>query len=320
VNIDDRPISVAGVDVSKAMLDVCLLPSGEKRALPNDPSGLAVLVKLFKQQGVELVVLEATGGYEIPPAAEFAGAGLEVAVVNPKQVRDFAKGLGVLAKTDAIDAAVLARFGQVVKPQPRPLPTEEQALLGHLVTRRRQLIAMRVSEGNRRGTVPCRKVGKTIDAVIKVVEKQIVEVERQIDEHIRASAVWRVRDELYQSVPGIGPTISRVLIAELPELGTLTRRQITALVGLAPFNDDSGTRRGRKRIRGGRGSVRCALYMGCIGLVRRPEKSAALTALYKRLIAASYKPKEALVACMRKLLHILNAIARTGQPFNPKYV
>ncbi len=319
MNIDDRPISVAGVDVSKATLDVCVLPSGEKLAVTNDPAGLTTLVRLCKETHVELVVLEATGGYETAAAAEFAGAGLNVAVVNPKQVRDFAKGLGVLAKTDGIDAQVLARFGQVVRPEPRPLASENQALLEQLVTRRRQLIAMRTAESNRRGHGLSKKVLKSIDAVLKLLDRQIVDVERQLDEHIRASPLWRAKDELYRSVPGVGHSISRVLIAELPELGALTRRQITALVGLAPFNDDSGTHRGRRHIRAGRGSVRCALYMGCVGLLSRPEKCPAVTDLYTRLLAASYKPKEALVACMRKLLHILNAIARSGQPFNLKH-
>lgn len=319
MNIDDRPITVAGVDVSKATLDVALLPGSERRCVANDPPGAATLIAWFKEQRVELVVLEATGGYENLVAAELAGAGFNVAVVNPKQVRDFAKGLGVLAKTDAIDALVLARFGQLVRPPARPLATEEQALLGQLVTRRRQLIDMRTAESNRLGTAASKKVRKSIDAVLGFLEKQIAEVERQIDDHIHSSPIWRAKDELYQSVPGIGPVVSRLLIAELPELGSLTRRQITALVGLAPFNDDSGKRRGRKAIRGGRGTVRRALYMACLGLLRYTDKLPVLTDLYKRLLAGGYKPKEALVACMRKVLHILNAIARTNRPFDPRF-
>jgi len=318
VNTDDRSIIVAGIDVSKATLDSAVLPSKEARSCSNDHAGVQKLMAWFKEQQVELVVLEATGGYENLVAAELAGAGLAVAIVNPKQVRDFAKGVGILAKTDAIDALVLARFGQVVRPPARPLDTVEQAFLGQLVTRRCQLIEMRTAESNRLGTVAGKKVRQSIEVVIALLSKQVDQLEKLIDEEIRKSPMWKAKDELYQSVPGIGPVVSRTLIAELPELGSLTRRQITALVGLAPYNDDSGKRRGRKAIRGGRGSVRRCLYLSCMALRRYPEKFGLITALFERLIKSGYKPNEALVACMRKLLHILNAIARTNKPFDPK--
>lgn len=318
MNTDDRPIVVAGVDVSKATLDSAILPSREQRQCTNDHAGAKTLIAWCKEQHVELVVMEATGGYENLVAAELAGAGLAVAVVNPKQVRDFAKGVGILAKTDAIDALVLARFGQVVKPVARPLDSIEQAILGQLVTRRRQLIDMQTAESNRLGTAAGKKVRQSIEAVLAVFKKQIDQVEQLIDQQIRASPMWKAKDELYRSVPGIGPTISRTLIAELPELGVLTRRRISALVGVAPYNDDSGKHRGKKSIRGGRTSVRCGLYLACLSLRRYPNKFPLITALFKRLVASGYKKKEALVACMRKLLHILNAVARTNTPFNPK--
>ena len=319
MNADEQPLIVAGVDVSKATLDACVLPSGTRLTVPNDQAGLAALTEVLKVEGVQLVVLEATGGYEALAAAQMAGAGLCVAVVNPRQVRDFAKGLGILAKTDAIDAHVLARFAHMVRPQPRPIPDQTQALLGQLVARRRQLVDMRTAENNRRGTVASKKVLASIDAVLRVLDRQISDLDRQIDEHIHASPIWRARDELYRSVPGVGPITSRVLIAELPELGTLTRRQITALVGLAPYNDDSGARRGRRSIRGGRAPVRSALYMACVSIIRYPETCPAIADLYRRLKASGYKSKQALVGCMRKLLHILNAIARTTIPFNPQH-
>lgn len=319
MNTDDRPIVVAGVDVSKDSLDAAVLPAREQRQTANDHLGASALIAWFRQQHVELVVLEATGGYENLVAAELAQAGLAVAIVNPRQVRDFAKGLGMLAKTDAIDSLVLARFGQVVRPAVRPLDSVEQAALAQLVTRRRQLVEMRTAESNRLGTAAGKKVRRSIEDVLAFLQKQIDQVEHVIDDHIRGSPIWKAKDELYQSVPGIGPTVSRILIAELPELGALTRRQITALVGLAPYNDDSGQRRGRKSIRGGRSAVRRALYLSCLALRRHRDKFPLLNALFTRLTASGYKPKEALVACMRKLLHILNAIARDNTPFNPNF-
>lgn len=316
VNIDDRPITVIGVDVSKASLDAAVLPGRQERRCTNDPAGARALIAWCKEHQAQLVVLEATGGYENLVVAELADAGLAVAVVNPKQVRDFAKGLGILAKTDAIDALVLARFGQLVRPIARPLDSVEQAILGQLVTRRRQLIEMHTAESNRLGTAAGKKVRRSIQSVLDFLQKQIKQVEESIDDHIRGSPIWKAKDELLQTVPGIGPTVSRTLIAELPELGTLTRRRITALVGLAPYNDDSGMHRGRRAIRGGRRTVRSALYLACLSLRRYPQKFPHLTALFERLVASGYTPKEALVGCMRKLLHILNAIARTNTAFD----
>jgi transposase len=241
-----------------------------------------------------------------------AAAGLPLAVVNPRQIRDFARATGRLAKTDALDAAVIAHFAEAVQPEPRALPDEAACELGELVARRRQLIEMILAENNRRRSLTRAKPIKTVDRVLATLQKQLTAIESDIDDSIRGSPVWRETEDLLLSVPGIGPRIARTLIAELPELGALNRHQIAALVGVAPFNRDSGQMRGRRTIAGGRTVVRNALYMSILVAIRR---KLPLAATYQRLRHAGKPAKVAIVACMRKLLVILNAILRDQKPW-----
>jgi transposase len=299
-----------GIDVSKARLDVAVSPSGDSFSVANDEGGVDAIIQRLEGLRPALVVLEATGGLEAPVAAALA-AKVPVAVVNPRQVRDFAKATGRLAKTDALDAAVLARFAEAVRPQVRPLPTEEQAELDALVTRRRQLRDMVISETNR--VHQARKpMKRQIQAHIAWLRKALADLDGDIDRTLKASPIWREKDDLLKSVPGVGPVVSATLLAELPELGTLSRQQIAALVGVAPLNRDSGRMAGRRSIRGGRASVRAALYMGALVGTRH---NAVLKATYLRLLAAGKPFKVALVACMRKLLTILNALVRERRPW-----
>jgi transposase len=303
-----------GIDVAQDHLDVHLLPAGEAFACPNDPAGIASLVGRLQAARPALIVLEATGGYQALVAAELTAADLPVAVVNPRQPRDFARALGLLAKTDAIDARVLALFAEKVQPRCQTPRSDREQRLKALVTRRHQLVAMRTAELNRR-TLANSEVRKSIDKVLKLLNRQIEDIEHDIDGTIRHMPQWREKDDLLQSVPGVGPGTSRTLLATLPELGDLNRRQIASLVGLAPFNHDSGKLRGRRAICGGRADVRTALYMASMSAVRY---NPALRNFYRRLRAAGKKPKVALTACMRKLLIILNAIIRTQQPWQVK--
>ena len=303
-----------GIDVAQEHLDVHLLPTGVAFTCPNDPAGIATLVDRLQAAQPTLLVLEATGGYQSLLAAELAAADLPGAVVNPRQPRDFARALGLLAKTDAIDARVLALFAEKVQPRCQTPPSDRQQRLKALVTRRRQLVAMRTAEQNRRplATPPVRK---SIDQVVRLFNRQIENLEHDIDGTIRHMPQWREKDDLLQSVPGVGPTTARTLLAALPELGTLSRRQIASLVGLAPFNRDSGHWRGTRSIWGGRADVRCALYMAAVCAIRC---NPVIRAFYQRLRAVGKKAKVALVAAMRKLLVTLNAILRTKQPWQPK--
>ena len=301
-----------GIDVSKDRLDVCRRPEGEAFAVARDGEGLAALIERLQGARPELIVLEATGGFEQVVAAGLAGAGLPVEVVNPRQIRDFARALGRLAKTDRIDAAVIALFAERVRPEPRPLPNEQARELDALVTRRRQVIEMIVAEGNRARRLDIRRLKKRIDRHLGVLQKELTEIERELDDTIRKSPIWRETEDLLKSVPGIGDATARTLLAELPELGTLDRRQIAALAGLAPFNRDSGAFRGRRMIGGGRSSVRAALYMAALTAARH---NPVIAAFYQRLLAAGKAKKAALIACMRKLLTILNAIVRNRTPW-----
>jgi len=303
-----------GIDVAKDHLDAHLLPQGEALTSAADAAGVTSLVDRLQAVRPALIVLEATGGYESLVAAELAAADLPVAVVNPRQVRDFARALGLLAKTDAIDAHVLALFAEKVQPPVRTPPDEREQRLKALVTRRRQLVAMRTAELNRRAQANP-EVRKSIDAVLKILHRQIEDVEHDIDGTIRHSRLWHEKDILLQSVPGVGPGTSRTLLAALPELGRLNRRQIASLVGLAPFNRDSGRWRGERSIWGGRAEVRTALYMATLSAVRF---NPVLRVFYQRLRAAGKKAKVALTACMRKLLVILNALLRTRQKWHPQ--
>ena len=295
-----------GIDVSKARLDVAIRPSGEGESVANDKTGIKALVKHLGEIQPALIVLEATGGVERQLTCALASAELPVVVVNPRQVRDFAKATGQLAKTDAIDAVVLARFAETVRPVLRPLPDEANLELRALITRRRQITEMMVAERNRlRGA--SQSVTKRIDAHIHWLEAELQRADKDLDQSIRQSPIWQENEDLLRSVPSIGPVISRTLLAELPELGQLNRKQIAALVGIAPLNWDSGTLRGRRAIWGGRASVRAVLYMAALVASRH---NTVMRVFYKRLREAGKAPKVALVACMRKLLTILNAMIK----------
>jgi transposase len=302
-----------GIDVAKAALAIAIRPDGTVMQVPNDEAGIAHLVTQLRQTPPTLIVLEATGGREAPVAAALATAGLPVAVVNPRQVRDFAKATGQLAKTDALDARVLAHFAEVVRPTPRTLPDAEAQALSALLARRRQVLAMLVAEQQRlETTVPVLR--PRLDAHIAWLRQERDELDAALRQQIRQSPLWREDDALLQSVPGVGPVRATTLIAELPELGQLDRKQIAALVGVAPLNCESGTWRGRRIIWGGRGQVRAALWMGTLGAV---QHNPIIRAFYARLLAAHKPKKLALTACMRKLLTILNAMLAHRSPWQP---
>jgi len=303
-----------GIDVAKDRLDVHLKPSGEAFDVARDGEGIDELVKRLAAVSPTLVVLEATGGFEAIVAAGLAAAGLAVAVVNPRQIRDFARATARLAKTDTLDAAVIAHFAEAVKPPPRPLADPQARLLGELMARRRQLIEMIVAEGNRRRLLTARRALKSVDRVLATLKAQLALIDDDIDTAVRGTPAWREAEDLLLSVPGIGPRIARTLIAEMPELGRLDRREIASLTGVAPFNRDSGTMRGRRTIAGGRPVVRSALYMSILVSIRR---KLPLAETYHRLRAAGKPAKVAIVACMRKLITILNAILRDKKPWAP---
>jgi transposase len=309
-----RSSVVVGIDVSKAALDVAVRPSGTAWRTTNDAAGIAALVTQVRAVTPVCVVLEATGGLERAATAALAAAGLPVAVVNPRQVRDFAKATGRLAKTDALDAAVLAHFGEAVQPPPRPIPDAQAQALAELITRRQQLVEMRTAEQNRLGSLTGSRRTR-VAAHLAWLRQELADLEAELDAAIQASPVWRARDHLLQSVPGVGPVVARTLVADLPELGTLDRKRLAALVGVAPLNRDSGRFRGRRGVWGGRARVRSALYMAAlVGTRRNP----VLAAFYARLLAAGKPKKVALVACMHKLLRILNALLRTQTPWQPR--
>jgi transposase len=299
-----------GIDVAKDRLDVHLLPDDTAFALANDPQGVADLVARLKPLRPALVVLEATGGLEHVAAAALAAAAIPVAVVNPRQTRAFADALGRLAKTDPIDAATLALFAQRVRPVARPLPDDKAREFDALVQRRRQLLEMRAAEHNRLGSATAAKVRASLQAHIDWLNKQLGKADRELAAAIEASEVWRARDELLQSIKGVGPAVSRTLLAALPELGSLTRQQVAALAGLAPRNRDSGRRLGQRSIGGGRAEVRSVLYMAALSAARH---NPVLRAFSERLRAAGKAAKVRLVAVARKLLTIANAVVRDGK-------
>ena len=301
-----------GIDVAKDRLDVHVRPDGDAFAVAHDGQGIEQLTKRLTDIGPRLVVLEATGGFETVVAAGLAAAGLPIAVVNPRQIRDFARATARLAKTDALDAAVIAHFAEAVDPPARPLADAQTRLLGELMARRRQLIDMIVAESNRRRLLTARRTLKTVDRVLATLKAQLEQIDGDIDIAIRGTPAWREAEDLLLSVPGIGHRIARTLIAELPELGHLGRRQIASLTGVAPFNRDSGTLRGRRTIAGGRSVVRAALYMSVLVSIRR---KLPLAQTYHRLKACGKPAKIAIVACMRKLITILNAILRDKKPW-----
>jgi transposase len=298
-----------GIDVSKHRLDIHSRPSGERFAADHDDEGVAALVGRLAALAPALVVLEATGGLEVRLAAALAAAGLPVAVVNPRRVRAFARATGRLAKTDRLDAEAIARFAEAVRPPVRPLPDEATRRLGALVARRRQLLEMLTAERNRRHAAEP-LMHERIDAHLRWLEEALAEIERDLDGAVQESAAWRAREGLLRSVPGVGPVSARTLLAELPELGSLTRRQAAALVGVAPFSRDSGKMRGRRAIQGGRAALRACLYMAAVAAAR--GSNPAIAGFYKRLRSAGKPAKLALTACMRKLVVTLNAMLRTG--------
>ncbi|HTB37620.1 MAG TPA: IS110 family transposase [Reyranella sp.] len=301
-----------GIDVAKDRLDVHVRPTGEAFTVARDGEGIEELAKRLSAMTPTLVVLEASGGFETIVAAGLAAAGLPVAVVNPRQIRDFARATARLAKTDTLDAAVIAHFAEAVKPPPRPLADAQSRLLGELMARRRQLIEMIGAESNRRRMLTVRRTLKSVDRVLATLKAQLEEIDHDIDVAVRGTPAWREAEDLLISVPGIGPRIARTLIAELPELGRLDRREIASLTGVAPFNRDSGTLRGRRTIAGGRPVVRAALYRSVLVSIRR---KLPLAHTYHRLRAAGKPAKVAIVACMRKLVTILNAILRDKKPW-----
>ena len=303
-----------GIDVAKDRLDVHTRPGGEVFAVARDGNGLAMLVERLQRLAPALVALEATGGYETVVASALGAAQLPLAVVNPRQIRDFARATGKLAKTERIDAAAIAHFAEAVRPPARPLADAEARALGELVARRRQVIEMIIAERHRRRMASQRRVIRAIERHLALLQAELSELEGDIDDAIRKSPAWQADADLLVSVPGVGKVTLRTLIAELPELGHLNRRKIAALVGVAPINCDSGTLRGRRTIAGGRPAVRTALYMAALVASRA---NPVIAAYYAKLRAAGKTGKQALVACMRRLVVILNAILRDRKPWIP---
>lgn len=301
-----------GIDVSKDRLDVHVRPISEVFAVPRDGVGLATLCDRLKARSPALVALEATGGYETVVAAALAGAGLPVVVVNPAQVRSFARALGKRAKTDPIDATVIAHFAEATAPEVRPLADEATQMLADLIARRRQIVEMMGSERQRLRRMTLPRVRRSIERLIRALEKELADLDRDIDDAVRGSPAWREAEDLLSSVPGVGPIVSRSLLAELPELGHLDRKKIAALAGLAPFTRQSGTWKGRSFIGGGRTAVRTVLFMAALVATRH---NPVLKAFYQRLLQAGKPKMLALLAVARRLLVILNAIMRDRCPW-----
>jgi transposase len=305
-----------GIDVAKDRLDVTVSPGGRSWSLAYTPAGVAKLVESLRTEPPHRIVLEATGRWERSVVVALAEAGFDVAVVNPRQVRDFARSLGELAKTDRLDATVLARFAQAINPEPRPLPDEALRDLTGLMARRNQLVEWRaVEKTRRRGPALSRKVTEQLDATIKWLTDEIAALEQEMDQRIRETPLWREKDDLLRTVPGVGPMVARMLLTHLPELGTLTTKQLAKLVGVAPLNCDSGTKRGQRHIWGGRAPVRKALYQAVhVALRCNP----VIQQFYERLVRSGKPTKKARVACMHKLLGILNAMVRSQTPWSPQ--
>ena len=311
--MSDTPACFVGIDVSKETLDIAIRPTNESFTIAHEPGDLAALVKRLQALSIQRIVLEATGGYELLLVTHLAAAGLPVVRVNPRQARHFAQATNQLAKTDRVDARLLAQLGEQLQPEVRQLPDQQQQEFEALLSRRRQLVEMLVAEKNRRQQArPLKRLVKEIDAHIEWLEKRLKQSDKQLRETVEGSAVWKENDRLLQGVPGIGEVTSMTLLASLPELGKLSNKQISALVGVAPYARDSGPRRGQRRIRGGRASVRAVLYMATVTATRY---NAVIREFYQRLVKAGKKKKVALVACMRKLLTILNTIIKEQEPW-----
>lgn len=304
-----------GIDVSLTTLDVAVFPTGEQWQASNDDAGIGALVERLTALAPDRIVLEATAGYELPMLAALGSAGLPVVAVNPRQVRDFARSTGQLAKTDALDAHVLAQFAAVVRPKLRPLPDAATRELSALLARRRQLVEMRTAESNRLA-LAVERVRPEIREHLRYLDKRIKQLDRELHDHLRASPLWREQEDLLRSIPGVGPVLSAVLLADVPEIGTLTHKQLAALVGVAPLNRDSGRWRGKRSIWGGRAYVRAVLYMATTTAVRH---NPLLKTLYERLKHAGKPHQVAMTACMHKLLRICNAIltSRTAWRYQP---
>lgn len=303
-----------GIDVSKDALDVHLRPTGDRLQVERTQEGLDALSERLQHEEVAIVAIEATGGYETVVAASLSTAGLPVIIINPAQVRSFARALGKQAKTDTIDAAVIAHFAEATNPELRPLADEATRFLADLMGRRRQIVRMIVAEEQRKALLAAPSLKKSVTRLLKALRRELAALDHEIDSSVRDTPLWREKEDLLRSVPGIGPTIARTLIAELPELGTLDRRQVASLAGLAPYTQQSGRWRGKSTIRGGRAPVRAMLFMGAMVAVQR---SAPFRAFFQRLITNGKSKRAAYVAVARKLLTILNAIIRDRRPWQP---
>ena len=310
--MNQSPLFV-GIDVSKDCLDVAVRPTGEAWQLPHNSRGINDLVERLGELAPQLVVLEATGGMEMALAGELAASKLAIAVVNPRHVRDFARAAGKLAKTDALDAQVLAHFAEAMRPASRPLPDDASQELRALMARRRQLVEMITAEKNRLRTAAPR-IRPKVQEHIRWLEESLVDLDRDMGDFMRSSPMWRDKDQLLRSTPGVGPVLSMTLLSDLPELGALNRGEIAALVGVAPFNRDSGALRGKRTVWGGRRQVRAALYMAALVATRY---NPVLRDFYQRLCEAGKPKKVALTACMRKLLTILNVMVKHNRHWNP---
>ena len=305
----------AGIDVSKSTLDVCIEPAVQTLHVAYDEAGIKQIIVCLKEVNPTLIVMEATGGLEIRIATELASKGLPVAVINPRQARDFAKATGQLAKTDQVDAAVLAAFAKAIRPQARTLKDADTRALDDMVSRRRQLIDMRVQETLRLGTAASKPLGKSLNKHIVWLDKRIAEIDTDLSNRLRQSDAWRTKDDLLRSIPGVGAVTTLTMLAKCPELGKLNRREIAALTGVAPLANDSGKHRGKRFIWGGRADVRAVLYMAAISAMRCNE---TIKAFAERLKKAGKPPKVVIVACMRKLLIIMNSMLKNNTPWNPK--
>lgn len=306
----------AGIDVSKEHLDYAFHGEGKSYRVNNDEAGIAQVVREMKERKAALIVVESTGGLEMGVVAGLAAEKQPVALVNPRQTRDFARSTGKLAKTDSIDCQGLAHFAQAVRPRIYVMPDDEAQYLGAVVTRKRQIVEMITAEKNRRNSTPKALRGR-IEEHIAWLEQEKETLEKELSDHLQQSPLWKSKDDVLQSTPGVGPGLSASLLIDVPELGTLGGKQIAALVGVAPFNRDSGKMHGKRAIWGGRADVRSMLYMSTLSAIRH---NPVIKAFYERLIKAGKLPKVAITACMRKLLTILNAMIKQGKPWNPKIV
>lgn len=304
-----------GIDVSKSTLDVCIEPAVQTLHVSYDEAGIRQVTSRLKEVNPTLIVIEATGGLEVRIATELAGKGLPVAVINPRQARDFAKATGRLAKTDQVDAAVLAEFAKAIRPQARPLKDADTRALDDMVSRRRQLIDIRVQETLRLGTAASKPMQKSLNKHIVWLDKQIAELDGDLAERLHESDVWRAKDDLLRGIPGVGSVTALTMLAKCPELGTLNRREIAALTGVAPLANDSGKHRGKRFVWGGRADVRAVLYMAAVTAIRCNDP---IKAFAERLKKAGKPPKVVIVACMRKLLTIMNSMLKNNTPWNQK--